>query len=76
MRDRNGAGLATLAGILGMVILVVLAIAFGTPPAAYGVPWMVAREARQAIPPAYTEWIGGRLLAALTGSPATAAVAI
>jgi hypothetical protein len=28
MRDRNGAGLATLAGILGMVALVVLAIAF------------------------------------------------
>ena len=30
--------------------------------AAYGVPWMSAREARQAVPPAYTEWIGAQLL--------------
>jgi hypothetical protein len=29
MRDRNGAGLATLAGIMGMIALVVLAFAFG-----------------------------------------------
>ena len=29
---------------------------------AYGVPWMHPREARQAIPPAYTEWIGRQLL--------------
>ena len=28
-RDRDGAGLAVLAGILGMIALVVLAIAFG-----------------------------------------------
>lgn len=27
--------------------------------------WMTVYEARQAIPPAYTEWIGARLLAAL-----------
>ena len=32
---------------------------------ALGVPWMTAREARQAIPPAYTEWIGRHLLEAL-----------
>jgi len=30
--------------------------------AAYGVPWMTTREARQAVPPAYTEWIGAQLL--------------
>jgi len=29
---------------------------------AYGVPWMTARDARQAIPPAYTEYIGRQLL--------------
>lgn len=33
--------------------------------AALGVPWMTTREARQAIPPAYTQWIGARLLEAL-----------
>ena len=27
--------------------------------------WMSAREAREAIPPAYTEWIGTQLRAAL-----------
>jgi DNA (cytosine-5)-methyltransferase 1 len=27
--------------------------------------WMTSREAREAIPPAYTAWIGGRMLAAL-----------
>lgn len=32
---------------------------------AIGVPWMQPREARQAIPPAYTEWIGRRLMEAL-----------
>jgi DNA (cytosine-5)-methyltransferase 1 len=32
---------------------------------AYDVPWMTGREARQAIPPAYTEYIGRQLLAAL-----------
>lgn len=32
---------------------------------AYGVPWMTARAARQAIPPAYTEWIGRRLRLAM-----------
>jgi hypothetical protein len=29
---------------------------------AMGCDWMTAREARQAIPPAYTEWIGTRLM--------------
>jgi DNA (cytosine-5)-methyltransferase 1 len=30
-----------------------------------GVGWMVGREASQAIPPAYTEWLGERLLEAI-----------
>ena len=30
---------------------------------AMGCGWMTAREAREAIPPAYTEWIGERLMA-------------
>lgn len=33
--------------------------------AAMGVPWMGKQEAREAIPPAYTEWIGTHLLATL-----------
>lgn len=32
------------------------------PREAMGVEWMTLREARQAIPPAYTEWIGRQLL--------------
>jgi DNA (cytosine-5)-methyltransferase 1 len=36
---------------------------------AIGVPWMTTMEARQAIPPEYTEWIGRHLLAA-TAAPA------
>jgi DNA (cytosine-5)-methyltransferase 1 len=32
---------------------------------AIDVPWMTGDEARQAIPPAYTEWIGAQLLASL-----------
>lgn len=32
---------------------------------ALGCPWMTVAEARQAIPPAYTEWIGRALLAQL-----------
>jgi DNA (cytosine-5)-methyltransferase 1 len=34
---------------------------------AIGVPWMSAREARQAIPPAYTEFLGRRLLGLMEG---------
>ncbi len=33
---------------------------------AMGIDWMTGNELSQAIPPAYTEWIGERLLAALT----------
>ena len=33
---------------------------------AMGCTWMSSREAREAIPPAYTEWIGTQLLAALS----------
>jgi DNA (cytosine-5)-methyltransferase 1 len=32
---------------------------------AIGVPWMNCRQARQAIPPAYTKWIGQQLMAVL-----------
>lgn len=32
---------------------------------AMGIDWMQLRELSQAIPPAYTEWIGRRLLEAL-----------
>ncbi|MGH3609303.1 MAG: DNA cytosine methyltransferase [Pseudonocardiaceae bacterium] len=35
------------------------------PNDALGIDWMKERELSQAIPPAYTEWIGTRLLAAL-----------
>lgn len=34
---------------------------------AMGVDWMSVENSRQAIPPAYTEWIGGQLLKAATG---------
>lgn len=34
-------------------------------PQAMGIDWMTRRELTQAIPPAYTEWIGRQLLAAL-----------
>lgn len=37
---------------------------------AIGVPWMTAREARQAIPPAYTAFIGRQLLRAIGGEGA------
>lgn len=33
--------------------------------AAMGVPWMTGAEANEAIPPAYTEWIGSQLIEAL-----------
>jgi DNA (cytosine-5)-methyltransferase 1 len=39
---------------------------------AIGVPWMTARGARQAIPPAYTRFIGAYLLDALTYAEQTA----
>lgn len=32
---------------------------------AYGIDWMNCEELKEAIPPAYTKWIGGRLLARL-----------
>lgn len=35
---------------------------------AMGTGWMTTQENRQAIPPAYTEWIGRQLLAALEGA--------
>jgi len=34
-------------------------------PAAMGIDWMTAREMCEAIPPAYTEWIGAELLFAM-----------
>jgi DNA (cytosine-5)-methyltransferase 1 len=34
-------------------------------PIAMGIDWMTTRELAQAIPPAYTEWLGKRLLAFL-----------
>lgn len=36
--------------------------------AAIGVPWMTARTARQAIPPAYTEYVGKHLMTHLRGA--------
>ena len=46
----------------------------GTPESVYrdvgmGCDWMTVYESRQAIPPAYTEWIGKRLVEALTMTP-------
>ncbi len=35
--------------------------------AAYGVDWMIGSELAQAIPPAYTEWVGRRMLQRLKG---------
>lgn len=35
--------------------------------AAMGIDWMKLRELSEAIPPAYTEWIGGHLIRALEG---------
>lgn len=39
---------------------------------ALGIDWMIADEVAEAIPPAYTEWIGGRLLASIEESRRTA----
>ena len=36
---------------------------------AMGIDWMTTDEARQAIPPAFTEWIGQRLMYVLSGVP-------
>ena len=38
---------------------------------AMGIDWMTGAELSQAIPPAYTEWIGGHLLAAVAGKAAS-----
>jgi DNA (cytosine-5)-methyltransferase 1 len=35
-------------------------------PSIMGMPWATYDEAKLAIPPAYTEWIGAQLMAALT----------
>lgn len=37
---------------------------------AMGCDWMSSKEARQAVPPAYSEWIGTRLMAQLTKAAA------
>lgn len=37
--------------------------------AAMGIDWMVKRELSQAIPPAYTEWIGQQLMLAIQAAP-------
>lgn len=37
---------------------------------AMGIDWMQGRELAEAIPPAYTEWVGRRLLEALAAAPA------
>lgn len=34
-------------------------------PAAYGIDWMRVKDVKEAIPPAYTEWIGKQLLKAI-----------
>jgi len=39
---------------------------------AMGIDWMTGREVNQAIPPAYTEWIGGQLIERLSGAAVTA----
>jgi DNA (cytosine-5)-methyltransferase 1 len=37
---------------------------------AMGIDWMTGAELSQAIPPAYTEWIGRQLIASLSGRAA------
>lgn len=40
-------------------------------PDAYGIDWMTADDLKEAIPPAYTEWIGKQLLSYLSPSIST-----
>jgi DNA (cytosine-5)-methyltransferase 1 len=49
----------------GMNISVTGDVGSWVGPACLGIDWMNGKELSQAIPPAYTEWIGQRLLAAL-----------
>lgn len=39
----------------------------GAGGAAMGIDWMTKEELTQAIPPAYTEWIGRQLIRAMDG---------
>jgi DNA (cytosine-5)-methyltransferase 1 len=60
VRRRRGSAVAQLHGSGGPVRLAVLR-------AACGIDWMTRAELAQAVPPAYTEWVGRQLLEALAG---------
>jgi|SRR5262245_24544061 len=57
----NANGWATVTGAIGDVAAARLAM---------GIDWMVQDELTQAVPPAYTEWIGRQLIRALTPAEA------